>query len=102
MELVLKSRMGCGIPIQVFKDRTEFKEKYILSRSKKIVKQIVIRESWCKGCAICVDVCPKNVLAMNHLKAAVVNLQNCIVCGRCEANCPDFCLEVVFEESKDE
>ncbi|MBN1551028.1 4Fe-4S binding protein [bacterium] len=62
--------------------------------NKLKLKAIIINEKWCKGCAICVDVCPKQVLAMDGLVAKVINPEACIVCGRCEISCPDFCLEV--------
>ncbi|MCD4655736.1 4Fe-4S binding protein [bacterium] len=65
----------------------------------KKVSEIKIREAWCKGCGICVDVCPKAVLTMSNYKAIVVNLEACIACGRCEDACPDFCLEVVVEDN---
>jgi 2-oxoglutarate ferredoxin oxidoreductase subunit delta len=68
------------------------------SKPKKL-KSIEIKESWCKGCAICVDACPKGVLEMDHLIAKVVHLENCIICGRCEVSCPDFCIEVILDEN---
>ncbi|MBN1295314.1 ferredoxin family protein [bacterium] len=68
-----------------------------LSKVKK-VKAIRIREEWCKGCGLCVEVCPKHVLVMNRFKATVADLDACIVCCRCEDICPDFCLEVIPED----
>ena len=62
------------------------------------VREIKINEAWCKGCGICVDICPKHVLAMDNFVAKVVNLEECILCGRCEISCPDFCLEVFSNE----
>lgn len=61
--------------------------------------EIVIRKAWCKGCAICVEVCPKKVLVMDRFKAKVADLDRCIVCGRCEDACPDFCLEVIPQDT---
>lgn len=72
-------------------------ERLDLSGSKKI-KEIRIRTAWCKGCGLCVEVCPKDVLVMDRFKAAVANLDACIACGRCEDMCPDFCLEVITED----
>ncbi len=65
--------------------------------AKKKIKEIVINTNWCKGCRICVSVCPKHVLAMDQLVATVVDLDSCIVCGLCEMSCPDFCIEVIPE-----
>ncbi|MBN1356373.1 4Fe-4S binding protein [bacterium] len=66
---------------------------------KRKIKEIRIKTEWCKGCGICVDICPKQVLAMDYMTPVVVSLGSCIACGLCEINCPDFCLEVILEES---
>ncbi len=42
----------------------------------------------CTGCAICTDVCPRQVLKMNERKVEIINLNNCIECGACSKNCP--------------
>ncbi len=47
----------------------------------------------CKGCGICVEFCPKKVLAISELeKVEIVNEKECIVCGQCEMRCPDFAI----------
>lgn len=49
----------------------------------------------CKGCEICVQVCPKDVLRMNdRTKAEVQMLEDCTGCLMCEIYCPDFAIEV--------
>ncbi|MEE8184849.1 MAG: 4Fe-4S binding protein [Thermodesulfobacteriota bacterium] len=55
---------------------------------------IVINESLCKGCSICVDFCPTNVLAMNGSVVAVKNLEACTKCQLCDLRCPDFAIQV--------
>jgi 2-oxoglutarate ferredoxin oxidoreductase subunit delta len=56
---------------------------------------VEVNTAYCKGCEICVQVCPKNVLAMNdRLKANVVNLKDCTGCLNCEIYCPDFAINV--------
>ncbi|MDZ7289001.1 MAG: 2-ketoglutarate ferredoxin oxidoreductase subunit delta [candidate division KSB1 bacterium] len=59
------------------------------------VAQIIIKESWCKGCAICVEFCPKKVFVMNGRLPAVVNIEACNRCMLCEIRCPDFALKVI-------
>jgi 2-oxoglutarate ferredoxin oxidoreductase subunit delta len=56
--------------------------------------RIDINESWCKGCRICVEFCPKQVLEMRGLKAGVRDAEACILCYQCELLCPDFAIEV--------
>ena len=56
---------------------------------------IEIRETWCKGCEICVMVCPQSCLQMNAAKKAVViDADKCIRCMLCEWLCPDLAVEV--------
>ena len=56
---------------------------------------IVIKEKRCKGCGICVVLCPKQVLAVSELgKVLVRHLDECIACGQCELRCPDYAIFV--------
>ena len=57
---------------------------------------VVVIPEWCKGCILCVEVCPTDVLAMDEqgLLARVVNLDACTGCRLCEMMCPDFAIEV--------
>lgn len=49
----------------------------------------------CKGCGICVEFCPKNVLELDELgKISVARENDCIMCGQCELRCPDYAIYV--------
>ncbi|HSD50124.1 MAG TPA: 4Fe-4S dicluster domain-containing protein [Candidatus Methylomirabilis sp.] len=62
---------------------------------------IQINDAWCKGCAICVAFCPKDVLEMNRMdKVEVKALEACTKCLRCEQLCPDFAIVVFGEPGK--
>jgi 2-oxoglutarate ferredoxin oxidoreductase subunit delta len=62
---------------------------------------IEINDAWCKGCAICVEFCPKDVLRMTSAdKVEVQNLEACTKCLRCEQLCPDFAIVVHGEPGK--
>ncbi len=62
--------------------------------SKKAPPVIEVNQAWCKGCVICVKVCPRNVLAMNGVYPTVVSIDACNACGLCEVLCPDFAITV--------
>lgn len=56
---------------------------------------VEVNTAYCKGCEICVQVCPKDVLAMNdRLKAQVIKITDCTGCLSCEIYCPDFAINV--------
>ena len=71
------------------------------------MKRIVVDETVCKGCGLCVDQCPKKVFAIGkkrnprgYLVPEVVKLEECAACTLCERICPDMALTV--EVSADE
>jgi len=64
-------------------------------KKKKRDVVIEINEAWCKGCVICVELCPEDVLVMETGKAKVAQLDLCTACGLCELRCPDFAIVVV-------
>ncbi|MGV9169798.1 MAG: 4Fe-4S dicluster domain-containing protein [Promethearchaeia archaeon] len=71
----------------------------------KRAKRIVIDEEMCKGCHICISVCPQNVLEKSDevdnrgfFLPEVRDLQSCIVCRLCEMECPDFAISVIEEK----
>jgi 2-oxoglutarate ferredoxin oxidoreductase subunit delta len=71
-------------------------------KARKWRSKIDIKTEWCKGCAICVEFCPRHVLAMDVGKVVVHDLDACIMCGLCEIRCPDFCITVTKLPVEDE
>ncbi len=54
-----------------------------------------IRKGWCKGCCLCVDACPRQLISVDELgKVQVDRPEECQACGLCEAICPDFAIKV--------
>ncbi|MGE5343764.1 MAG: mercury methylation ferredoxin HgcB [Candidatus Omnitrophota bacterium] len=41
----------------------------------------------CKGCGMCVQVCPHGVIDMSDRRATIVDRDACMECGACERNC---------------
>ena len=68
-----------------------------MEKEKKL-PTIEIKEEWCKGCEICVEFCPHDVLAMKGPVVEVVNLEACTACQLCEIRCPDFAITVTKNE----
>ncbi|NLY19073.1 MAG: 4Fe-4S binding protein [Clostridiaceae bacterium] len=56
------------------------------------MKTLKTIDKWCKGCGICVEFCPKNVLGLIDDKVTVQNKEECIFCGQCELRCPDYAI----------
>ncbi len=57
--------------------------------------EVEIRARWCKGCEICVRICPEFCLAMDGSdKAVVASPDACTGCRLCEWLCPDFAISV--------
>lgn len=62
---------------------------------------VSIASKWCKGCGICIEFCPKDVLGFDEKgKSMVKNPDECNKCKQCELRCPDFAV-VVKKEAKD-
>jgi 2-oxoglutarate ferredoxin oxidoreductase subunit delta len=67
----------------------------------KKAKAIVVDPKLCKGCHICISVCPHGVLKKSEVVdnrgfflPRVVDLEACKVCTLCEMECPDFAISV--------
>ena len=62
---------------------------------------VYIFEPWCKGCEICVALCPQKTLEMGRDKIArVARPETCTACRLCEVWCPDFCITVFPKKKK--
>lgn len=73
----------------------------IIQRSSSKYRVNIIADR-CKGCGICIEVCPTKVLtrssALNKYgfyPPEPVGIDKCIGCRLCEYHCPDF---VIFVE----
>ncbi|WP_163336988.1 ferredoxin family protein [Desulfopila sp. IMCC35008] len=52
--------------------------------------EMVIHEKACRGCKLCLDVCPTDCFSFSDetQKAVVTALGNCIACLSCDYICP--------------
>ena len=50
----------------------------------------------CKGCGICIDICPKTVYDRDPLgKPIMERNDDCTYCKQCLLHCPDFAIEFI-------
>ncbi|HPI97794.1 MAG TPA: 4Fe-4S dicluster domain-containing protein [Synergistales bacterium] len=58
--------------------------------------QVIVNSSWCKGCNLCVQICPKKVLELNERQISFpARPDDCTGCRQCENICPDLAITVV-------
>jgi 2-oxoglutarate ferredoxin oxidoreductase subunit delta len=60
--------------------------------------RIRIIPRYCKGCEICVKLCPVKALGMERFKSKVADIDKCVLCMQCEMRCPDFAISVEKKE----
>ena len=66
---------------------------------------VTFREDKCKGCELCISVCPKKILALKddiinkkgYHPAGIVDQESCIGCSSCALMCPDGVIRIVSE-----
>jgi len=64
--------------------------------------KVIINQDKCKGCSLCVEVCPKKILQLDTSKvnpkgynpSACIDESQCIGCAFCATICPDVVIEV--------
>ncbi len=69
--------------------------------------RISVNETYCKGCELCVDACPQDVMALieeritakGYHPAALV-AEGCTGCGICAIVCPEAAIDVYREVTK--
>ncbi|MBM4332739.1 MAG: 4Fe-4S dicluster domain-containing protein [Deltaproteobacteria bacterium] len=76
-----------------------------VSRPKPRITGIILDDRFCKGCNLCLHVCPKKLFSRGEKRSRggyrmpeVLLSGECSGCLLCEMTCPDLALTVVREE----
>lgn len=64
--------------------------------------RVSFKEDICKGCGLCVSVCPVNIISLDKSRinvkgyhpAVVEDMDKCIGCANCGMICPDVVIRV--------
>jgi 2-oxoglutarate ferredoxin oxidoreductase subunit delta len=69
------------------------------TRPRRLVRAVAADLSLCKACGICRAICPRDVFALDEFGYPVVARPNdCTVCFACEWHCPDFAIELDYDD----
>ncbi len=71
--------------------------------------KLTLVPAYCKGCGLCVDVCPTGTLLLTDdpgnkfgITVVVDAPEYCIGCKMCEMRCPDFAIFVNYQDETKE
>ncbi len=64
--------------------------------------KIIVNDKLCKGCAMCVQACPKKIIELSkdiinekgYHPAVLIDEDKCIACAFCATMCPDSAITV--------
>ncbi len=64
--------------------------------------RIIVDDKYCKGCSLCVRVCPKEIIALDpdritakgYHPAMLTDESKCTGCANCAVMCPDVAITV--------
>lgn len=65
------------------------------SRKRLPRGKVIVFPNWCKGCDLCIEFCPADVLEQGEDgRVIVAHPEMCTGCRWCELHCPDFAIVV--------
>lgn len=78
------------------------KHRLQLTKGGVLMARIVINQEICKGCELCVNSCPKKIIALSVDKmnsrgyhpASLIDETKCTGCTACAMMCPDVAITV--------
>lgn len=72
------------------------------TREVAFMPRIIVNDYYCKGCGLCVDACPTDVVALDQDRitekgyhpAILIDESKCTGCMNCAVMCPDIAITV--------
>ncbi len=78
---------------------TRLRQAPVVARPPALVS---IEAAWCKGCNICVAVCPERCLELDRFDVAVfAHPERCTGCQLCSWLCPDLAIDVSYQAQEE-
>ena len=73
-----------------------------MKKEKEVfMAKVVINREKCKGCELCIQICPQKILVMSksfnkksYQPAEQINPEKCTGCAFCAMTCPEVAIEV--------
>jgi len=69
------------------------------------MNKLFINPNYCKGCLICVEICPKKAIKAcekinpkGYILPVENNMERCNGCKLCEIMCPDFAIAIEIDD----
>ncbi len=67
--------------------------------------EVNFSENLCKGCGLCEEVCPMNIIGFEsgkinssgYIVASITDMDKCIGCASCAIVCPDSVIKIEAE-----
>ena len=73
-----------------------------IRKDRSPMAKITVNETYCKGCELCVEACPRHIIALDaerinakgYHPAAQIEGSECVGCCCCALMCPDMAITV--------
>jgi NADP-reducing hydrogenase subunit HndC len=76
--------------LQHFRDEYEahVREKRCPAGQCLALVHFYIEPELCRGCGLCIKVCPENAISGNRREPHEIDVERCVKCGACQERCP--------------
>ena len=100
VELSKDQRVILEVEAVLGRGRDHAKWQAVIAPGFKYYPKITIDQKLCDQCQECVDICPKNILAIKDKKLIVTDLDQCTLCKSCMERCETKAISVEDDNTK--